>query len=250
MTISRCIDLRLQPRATISRGQPVEQLGVRGRAAVEAEVAGRLDQARSEVCLPEPVDHDPREERVLRAGNPRRQPPRAAAPRARRAAGRTRRPGATTAATPPAATDVTRLVRDCPGSARASRRPLAARRRTPCAAGRPAMIAVVSISPMSRPRSARRSASQGRGDRRGVDVVAERGGRGGDLRLGRAPGRRPGPATIVPASIRLPPAGACRRPKTTCGFARGKRDRAGRLVRLAVRPAVAEERGSCRRRHR
>ena len=74
MTISLCIDLMLQPCVDHLGGQPFEQLGVRGSAAVEPEIAGRLDQARSEVCLPETVDHDPREERVLRAGNPRCQP--------------------------------------------------------------------------------------------------------------------------------------------------------------------------------
>ena len=55
-------------------GEPVEQLGVRGSPAIEPEIAGRLDQSRSEMCLPEPVDHDPREQRISRAGDPRRQP--------------------------------------------------------------------------------------------------------------------------------------------------------------------------------
>ena len=48
-------------------GEPVEQLGVRRPAAVEAEVARRLDQARAEVGLPEPVDDHAGEQRIARS---------------------------------------------------------------------------------------------------------------------------------------------------------------------------------------
>ena len=63
----------LQPWATISEASQSSNSGCDGSTAVEPEVAGRLDQTRAEVGLPETVDHDPGEERVFRAGDPVRQ---------------------------------------------------------------------------------------------------------------------------------------------------------------------------------
>ncbi len=55
-------------------GQPVEQFGMRGAAAVEAEVVGRIDQAHAEVIMPQPIDDHPREQRIVGMGDPRGQP--------------------------------------------------------------------------------------------------------------------------------------------------------------------------------
>ena len=52
-TISRCSGFSCQPLSTSDAGQPVEQLGMAGPLAVEAEVVGRLDEARAEMVLPE-----------------------------------------------------------------------------------------------------------------------------------------------------------------------------------------------------
>ncbi len=46
---------------------------MRGRRAVEPEVAGRGDDPPAEVVLPDPVDHHPRRQRVGRVGDPARQ---------------------------------------------------------------------------------------------------------------------------------------------------------------------------------
>ena len=54
-------------------GQPVEQLGMRGKLAADAEVAGRADQAGAEDLLPEPVDRDAGRQRVLGPEQPLRQ---------------------------------------------------------------------------------------------------------------------------------------------------------------------------------
>ncbi len=54
-------------------GQPVEQLGVAGQIAGDAEVAAAADQAVAEKLLPEPVDRDPRRQGMLRAQQPLRE---------------------------------------------------------------------------------------------------------------------------------------------------------------------------------
>ena len=46
-------------------GQPVEQVGVGRRLGAQAEVAGGLDQSAAEVVGPDPVDDDPRGERIV-----------------------------------------------------------------------------------------------------------------------------------------------------------------------------------------
>ena len=53
--------------------QPVEQLGVRRRLALDAEVLGRLDQARAEMVLPDPVDGHAGRQRVVGTSQPARQ---------------------------------------------------------------------------------------------------------------------------------------------------------------------------------
>ena len=85
---------RLEPPAVrdIPRGQPVEQLRVRGRAAVEAEIAGRGDDPLAEVVVPEAVDHDPRRQGVRRIANPPCQGDSPIASRRRRPAAPERRP--------------------------------------------------------------------------------------------------------------------------------------------------------------
>ena len=89
---------RLEPPAVrdVPAGQPVEQLGMRRRAAVEAEVAGRGDDPLAEVVVPDPVDHHPRRQRIGRVADPARQGEPALALggvlRRARAAGRSRRP--------------------------------------------------------------------------------------------------------------------------------------------------------------
>jgi hypothetical protein len=50
------------------RGEVVEQLRMAGAAAVEAKVAGRIDQTLAEVVVPEPVDEDARGQRVAGIG--------------------------------------------------------------------------------------------------------------------------------------------------------------------------------------
>ena len=47
---------------------------MRRLAAVEAEIARRLDEAGAEVGLPETIDHDAGEQRIARAADPGRQP--------------------------------------------------------------------------------------------------------------------------------------------------------------------------------
>ena len=54
-------------------GQPVEQLGMRRRLAVLAEVARRRDDPPAEMLLPDPVDHHPGGQRVVGARDPPRQ---------------------------------------------------------------------------------------------------------------------------------------------------------------------------------
>ena len=54
-------------------GQPVEQLGVRGKLAGDAEVAGRAHQAAAENLLPEAVDDDAGGQRMLGPDEPLRQ---------------------------------------------------------------------------------------------------------------------------------------------------------------------------------
>ena len=47
-------------------GQPIEQFRMSRPAAVVAEVAGRGDDSLAKMVLPDPVDHDPRRQRVVR----------------------------------------------------------------------------------------------------------------------------------------------------------------------------------------
>ena len=63
VTISLCNRLSVQPCWTRSRGQPVEQLGMRRGLALLAEIAGRGDDSAAEVMLPEAVDDHPRGQR-------------------------------------------------------------------------------------------------------------------------------------------------------------------------------------------
>ena len=65
MTISRCIAFTSQPGSDELGRQPVEQLGVRRRLALEAEVLGGLHQPDAEMLLPEPVDGHAGGQRVL-----------------------------------------------------------------------------------------------------------------------------------------------------------------------------------------
>ena len=51
-------------------GQPVEQFGVRGSVAAGAEVVDRMHDPEAEELLPDPVDGDPRGERIERVGDP------------------------------------------------------------------------------------------------------------------------------------------------------------------------------------
>ena len=51
-------------------GEAVEQVGVRGPFAVDAEVVGGGDQPDAEVPLPDPVDDDPGPQGILRVGEP------------------------------------------------------------------------------------------------------------------------------------------------------------------------------------
>jgi hypothetical protein len=51
----------------------IEQFGMRGLAAIEAEIAWLLDESCSEMPEPEPVDDHPGKERVLRGCQPPRQ---------------------------------------------------------------------------------------------------------------------------------------------------------------------------------
>ena len=53
--------------------QVVEQLGMRRRSAIAAEIARRVDDAGAKVVLPEPVHQDARRQRVVRANDPPRQ---------------------------------------------------------------------------------------------------------------------------------------------------------------------------------
>ena len=55
-------------------GEPVEQFGMRRAAAVCAEVAGRIHDAVAECVVPQPVHEHARGQRVLRAGDPVREP--------------------------------------------------------------------------------------------------------------------------------------------------------------------------------
>ena len=51
-------------------GEPVQQFGVRRAAAVEPEVARRLDETGAEVVVPDAVRHDAGEQRVRRRRDP------------------------------------------------------------------------------------------------------------------------------------------------------------------------------------
>ena len=53
--------------------QPFQQLRMTRSAAVEAEVAGSLDEARAEVVVPDSIRHDSGEERVVGVRDPVRQ---------------------------------------------------------------------------------------------------------------------------------------------------------------------------------
>lgn len=53
-----------------AEGEVIEESGVRGGFAAEAEVGGGSDESFSEVLEPDAVDHNTHEERVLGAGDP------------------------------------------------------------------------------------------------------------------------------------------------------------------------------------
>ena len=52
------------------RRQPVEQLGVAGRLASDAEVGRRRHDSPAEMVLPDPVGHHPGRQRVIRMRQP------------------------------------------------------------------------------------------------------------------------------------------------------------------------------------
>ena len=54
-------------------GEPIEEFGVGGFFALNAEVFGRFDKAGPEVFLPVTVDGDPGSQRVFGRGNPARE---------------------------------------------------------------------------------------------------------------------------------------------------------------------------------
>ena len=54
-------------------GEPVQQLGVRRGLAAYTKVAGRRDQASTEVKLPQPIDNDSHGQRIGRVRQPLRQ---------------------------------------------------------------------------------------------------------------------------------------------------------------------------------
>ena len=67
---------RLEPPAGGHKlgGQPVEQLGMAGRVAHDAEIVRRGDEPLAKMELPDPVDDHARRQRVLGAGQPASQP--------------------------------------------------------------------------------------------------------------------------------------------------------------------------------
>ncbi len=72
----RCIRFTGQPLSMEIAGRIIEQIGMRRRRAAHAEVAGRFHQTRSEVVMPDAIDHHPRGERILGIGDGvRRQEP-------------------------------------------------------------------------------------------------------------------------------------------------------------------------------
>ena len=68
--ISRCIALIDQPLRMNSRGQIIEQFGMRRRLAADAEVVGRLHQPAAEVILPDAIDHHAGRQRIVGAREP------------------------------------------------------------------------------------------------------------------------------------------------------------------------------------
>ena len=64
--ISRFTD---QPSSTKRCGQVIEQLGVRRQFADVAEIIDGADQARAEQVVPDAIDHDPRGQRIVGAGD-------------------------------------------------------------------------------------------------------------------------------------------------------------------------------------
>ena len=58
---------RLQPPAAFDeRGrEPVEQFRMTGTFSLQSEIIGRLDEADSEMLLPQPIDDDSRGERMI-----------------------------------------------------------------------------------------------------------------------------------------------------------------------------------------
>ena len=67
--ISRCSCLIDQPDAMNRRRQMVEQFGMRGPLAQQAEIAGRADDAAAEMVLPDAVDDHAGRQRVVAAGD-------------------------------------------------------------------------------------------------------------------------------------------------------------------------------------
>ena len=50
--------------------EPIEELGMRRRLSLDAEVLGRFDEARAEMVLPDPVDGDARCQWIFRRSQP------------------------------------------------------------------------------------------------------------------------------------------------------------------------------------
>ena len=73
VTMERMIAFWLHPFAIELGGQPVEQLRVRWRRALRAEILAGLDDAAAEELLPQPIDGHARDERVVFVDQPSRQ---------------------------------------------------------------------------------------------------------------------------------------------------------------------------------
>ena len=84
MSIRRKRCLRSQPLIAEVEGEPVEQLGVGGEFAGDAEVAGASDQAGAEDVLPEAIDGDAGGERVVGVEQPSGEAEPVSGPRSRR----------------------------------------------------------------------------------------------------------------------------------------------------------------------
>ena len=139
------------------RREVVEQLRMARPAAVEAEVARRLDQPLAEVVIPEPVHEDAGRQRVARGRSASAPGPRAVGPRARPGPGRSR-PTARRAPSGPPGRRPRRACGNRRAPGRRRRRLLGITRAPPRErlAGRPAATARSSPAP-SAPGSPRRA---------------------------------------------------------------------------------------------